>query len=198
MSQEVRWSVLVRRLRWDLQDPLERKYYGYWLLWEVPGTFGNALRGRYVARRMRSCGANLRVLPGARFRSLERLVVGDNVLIGADNFWQSSGGLRVGSNVRTGPGVKIWSGNHNYDDPDVPVNRQGYTEKEVIIEDDVEIGANTFILPGAVLSRGCRVQPGAIVGGKVYRPFSIIAGNPARVVGLIDEVNGRADQPADG
>jgi acetyltransferase-like isoleucine patch superfamily enzyme len=174
---------LFRRLWWDLRDPKERVYYGYWLVWQVPGIFGNLLRAGYLGPRMKKSGRNLLVLAGCRFRSIENLEVGDNVSIGYDNFLQARGGLTIGNNVTLAPGVKIWSTNHNYDDPDVPVSRQGHTFKAVRIEDDVFIASNAFVLPGTVLSRGCVVSAGAVVGGKVYRPYSILAGNPARVIG---------------
>lgn len=182
-STAITWRMLFRRLRWDLRDPRERVYYGYWLVSQVPGLFGNMLRGRYLAPRMKRAGRGLVVLAGTRFRSLENLEVGDNVSIGYDNFLQAHGGLTIGNNVLLAPGVKIWSANHNVEDPDIPVREQGYTMKPVVIEDDVFVASNAFILPGVTLSRGCIVSAGAVVAAKTYRPYSILAGNPARVIG---------------
>jgi acetyltransferase-like isoleucine patch superfamily enzyme len=183
MSDRITWAALFRRLRWDLLDKDERKYYVYWLMSGVPGMFGNMLRARYLAPRMKSAGAGLTVLAGCRFRSLEELVVGRNVSIGFDNFIQARGGVILGDNVMTAPGVKIWSTNHDYDDPDASVRDQGHTHSPVVIEDDVFLASNAFVLPGATLSKGCVVSAGAVVGGKAYRPYSILAGNPARVIG---------------
>lgn len=174
---------LVKRLKWDLQDPRERVYYGYWLVWQIPGLFGNMLRARYMRRHMKEAGDNLTILAGCRFRSVENLVVGDNVSLGYDNFLQARGGLEIGDDVGTAPGVKIWTANHNYDDPEVPVGDQPETEKPVTIGDNVFIASNAFVLPGANLGEGCIVSAGAVVGGKAYRPYSILAGNPARVIG---------------
>lgn len=195
-TKKISWWVLLRRLVWDLRDEHERKYYGYWLVSGVPGIFGNLLRARYLSSRMKKAGSPMLVLAGARFRSLENLEVGDNVSIGYDNFLQARGGLTIGNNVTLAPGVKIWSTNHNFDDPDVPVRRQGHTMKPVIIEDDVFIASNAFVLPGTTLSRGCVVTAGAVVGGKVYRPFSILAGNPARVIGYRGGRTPDSDAPA--
>lgn len=164
-------------------DRRERFAYGYWLIWQVPGLFGNMLRARYLAPRMKRAGPNLTVLAGCRFRSIENLEVGANVSIGYDNFLQAKGGLRIGDDVSTAPGVKIWSVNHDYDDPDVPVEKQSQTEAPVVIGNNVFIASNAFILPGANLPEGCIVSAGAVVGGKPYRPYSILAGNPARVIG---------------
>ncbi len=182
MSQYT-WRKLFRRLRWDLLDSAERFYYGYWLIWQIPGAFGNRLRARYLSRKMKAAGSNLTVLAGCRFRSIEKLEVGNNVSIGFDNFFQARGGLVIGNHVATAPGVKIWTANHNYDDPDVDVMYQGHTEKPVVIGDNVFIASNSFILPGTTLPEGCIVCAGSVVGGKPYRPYSILAGNPARVIG---------------
>lgn len=158
--------------------------YVYALIWQIPGIFGNMLRARYLAPRMKRAGANLHVMAGCRFRSLENLEVGDNVDIGFDNFIQAKGGLKIGNNVSTAPGVKIWSVNHGYDDPSVRVVDQEQDERPVVIGDNVFIGSNAFILPGTVLPEGCVVSAGAVVGAKPYPPFSILAGNPARVIGI--------------
>lgn len=183
MSKPVTWRYLFRLLRWDLLDRSERRSYTFWLMWQIPGAFGIQLRARYVGRQMKSVGQNLKILPGCRFRSIEKMQVGNNVAIGFDNFLQARGGLTIGDNVTTAPGVKIWSVNHEYDDPDTPVSQQGITEKPVVIGNNVFIASNAFILPGATIPEGCIISAGAVVGGKVYRPFSILAGNPARMIG---------------
>jgi acetyltransferase-like isoleucine patch superfamily enzyme len=183
MADRITWRKLLRRLRWDLLDERERTYYGYWLIWQVPGLFGNLLRARYLSPRMKRAGTNLQVLAGCRFRSLENLELGDNVTIGYDNFLQAKAGVTIGNHVSTAPGVKIWSVNHQYDDPEASVLSQEQTHKPVTIGDNVFIASNAFILPGTVLPEGCIVSAGAVVGGKTYPPFAILAGNPARVIG---------------
>lgn len=184
MNNRPSWRSILRRLRWDLMDRQERQYYGYWLIWQIPGAAGIRIRERYLAKRFKKTGTNLLVQPGCRFRSLERLEVGDNVVIGYDNFLQALGGLTLGNNVAMAPGVKIWSVNHNIDDPDTAVVDQGQTEKPVVIGDNVFIASNAFILPGVTLPEGCVVSAGAVVSAKEYKPYSILAGNPARVIGF--------------
>lgn len=183
MEDRIRWIDILRRLRWDLMDKKERAYYGYWLIWQLPGLFGVMVRARYLRKRMKKAGANLLVQPGCRFRSIEKLEVGDNVVIGYDNFIQALGGLTIGNNVSMGPGVKIWSVNHDYEDADVPVEDQGQSHKPVNIGDNVFIASSSFIMPGTSLPEGCIVSAGSVVGAKPYRPFSILSGNPARVIG---------------
>lgn len=182
-KSDIRWLAILRRFWWDLSARSERTNLVYSLIWQIPGATGDLLRARYLAPRMKKAGRKLRVQPGSRFRSIENLEVGDHVTIGFDNFLQAKGGLTLGNNVLFAPGVKIWTTNHNVNDPDVPVRSQGHTNAPVVIEDDVFVASNAFILPGTTLSRGCIVSAGAVVSGKVYRPFSILGGNPARVIG---------------
>jgi virginiamycin A acetyltransferase len=46
---------------------------------------------------------------------------------------------------------------------------------------DVWIGHGALILPGARIGSGAIIGAGAVVAGQV-QPFSVVAGNPARVV----------------
>lgn len=154
-----------------------------WAIRQTPGTFGNLLRARYLAPRMKSAGSNLTVMAGCRFRSIRNLEVGDNVTIGFDNFIQARGGVRIGSNVGLGPGVQIWSVSREHSDPDAAAIEQGKGHKPVVIENNVFIASNAFVLPGATIPEGCIVSAGAVVGGTAYHPFSILGGNPARIIG---------------
>ncbi len=60
----------------------------------------------------------------------------------------------------------------------------GKTE-EVKLGNNVWIGSRAVILRGTQIGDGCIVGAGAVAKG-VYPAHSIIAGNPARVVGQID------------
>jgi len=57
----------------------------------------------------------------------------------------------------------------------------------ILIGDDVWIGANTTILKGAHIGDGCIVATGAVVLRGEYPPRSIIAGNPAVVVKVLED-----------
>jgi len=180
---EYSFMRILKRFYWDVVDPDERKYLLYYFISQFPGPAGNLMRGRFVEKKARSVGRNLIVMAGTRFRSIENLVLGNDVQIGYDNFIQAYGGVTIGDNVMTAPGVKIWSVNHNFEDKNVLIANQGVKEAEVIIGNDVWISSNAFILPGVVLPDGVVVSAGSVVGIKAYSPYSILAGNPARVIG---------------
>jgi acetyltransferase-like isoleucine patch superfamily enzyme len=52
---------------------------------------------------------------------------------------------------------------------------------DIIIEEDVWIGANVTLLAGACLRRGCIVGAGAIVSKEVP-PYAVVVGAPAKII----------------
>jgi acetyltransferase-like isoleucine patch superfamily enzyme len=62
--------------------------------------------------------------------------------------------------------------------------RAGYggASRPIVIEDDVFIGARAIILKGVTIGKGCVVGAGAVVA-KSVPPYSVVVGNPAKVVG---------------
>ena len=52
---------------------------------------------------------------------------------------------------------------------------------DTVLGHDIWIGTRATILPGARIGSGCIIGAGAVVGGTVP-PYSVVAGNPARVM----------------
>ena len=80
--------------------------------------------------------------------------------------------------------------NLNIDDINIPIMQQGtscakidFNNKiySIVIKDDVWIGSKCILLSGTYLEKGCVVSAGSVVSGK-FDPYSVIAGNPARVI----------------
>lgn len=175
---------LLKRLYWDFTKGKNRRFvYLNELLSHIPGDFGMHLRSAIIPKYFDSSGQNILIYQGVKFRRIERIQVGDNVTIGIDNFFQASAGLSIGDNTIMGPGVKIWTINHRFDSIDKPIIEQGYDYKPVKIGKNCWLGANVFVMPGVTIPDGCVVAAGSVVGIKKYPPYSIIIGNPARVIG---------------
>lgn len=103
--------------------------------------------------------------------------IGCNCIIGTDS------SVRVGKEVLVaGYAYLVAGGNHNIDDPEVPIIRQGVTSRGgIVIGDGAWLGARVTVLDG------CEVGEGTVVGshGLVTKslPARVIAhGTPATVV----------------
>ena len=93
--------------------------------------------------------------------------------------------ITIGSGVRIGRKVFITDNAHGLYDLsqlDTPPNLRPLVSKgPVVIEDNVWIGEMACIMPGVTIGRGAIVGANAVVTHDVP-PYSIFAGNPARVV----------------
>ncbi len=118
--------------------------------------------------------------------------IGDRSAVGAGSFLGGQGGIVVGNDVIMGPGVRIFSENHAFDDVSIPIRAQGVERKGVEVGDDCWIGAGATIVDGVRVGHGCVIGAGSVVTRDVPA-YAVIAGSPARVISF----RGRAS-PFDG
>jgi acetyltransferase-like isoleucine patch superfamily enzyme len=109
------------------------------------------------------------------------LKVGNNSSIGPYAYIGCSGYIEIGDNVMMSPRVSIYSENHNFSETTFPMIEQGVTRSFVKIEDDCWLAANSVILAGVTVGKGSVVAAGSIVT-KDVPPYSIVAGNPAKII----------------
>ena len=109
------------------------------------------------------------------------LKVGDNSNIGPFAYIGCSGMITIGSNVMISPRVSIYAENHNFALTDRTMKEQGVTREAVVIEDDCWIAANSIILAGVTIGKGCIIAAGSVVTTSVP-PYSIVGGVPAKVI----------------
>lgn len=107
--------------------------------------------------------------------------IGDQTWIGQQCFFHAAGGLTIGARVGIGPGVKIITSVHTEAGRGVPVLFSPIEMGPVVIEDDVDLGVNSVILPGVTVGRGAIVGAGAVVNRDVA-PYAVVAGVPAKVL----------------
>ena len=110
-----------------------------------------------------------------------QMCIGDGTWIGQNCFFHSAGGIQIGNNVGIGPSVKILTSNHKKQNFGKAVLHNELEFKEVIVEDDSDLGVGCIILPGIKVGKGAIVGAGAVVT-KDVPSFSIVAGNPARII----------------
>jgi acetyltransferase-like isoleucine patch superfamily enzyme len=153
-----------------------------WVLAHAPLKTGIWLRSKFMQRFFQHVGANTVIQSGLRVTNPERIWIGANCNFAQGVFITGGGGVKIGDWVGFGPDVKVWSVNHRFEDPNTPWLLQGWEMKEVVIEDDVWLGANVFVMPGVTIGKGAIVSACAVVG-RTVPAYSLVAGNPARVVG---------------
>lgn len=129
----------------------------------------------------RKCGRNVKFGHGCDF-SHESIELGNDVYIGPGaKFMSAISSIKIGNKVMFGSGVTILGGDHRTDvvgeymwdvKRKLPENDQ-----DVVIEDDVWIGANVLILKGVRIGRGCIVGAGSVVV-KNIPAYTIYVGSP--------------------
>lgn len=113
--------------------------------------------------------------PGARIWALDKIFIGSRVFVSHGVNIHDSDSHSLSARERHERFLeKMQHGKHL-----VPENAKSAA---VTIEDDVWIGFNAMILKGVTIGRGAVVGAGSVVTKNVD-PFTIVVGNPPRVVG---------------
>ncbi|MCX6222366.1 MAG: acyltransferase [Bacteroidia bacterium] len=123
----------------------------------------------------------------------DKLHVGKEFILGDGSILEiaESYGCYIGDYVGIARSSYIRSANHNTEKIDLPILNQGHSAKSityldeqysVVIEDNVWIGASCILLSGTHIGKGSVISAGSVVSS-IIPEFSIVAGNPARVIG---------------
>lgn len=107
--------------------------------------------------------------------------VGADSYIGPHAVLFGAGGIRIGCDCLVSPGVVITSHQHTFAELERTIREQPLRFAEVVVEDDVWIGANATVLPGVRIGRGAVVGAGAVVT-KDVPAHAVVMGVPARRV----------------
>lgn len=125
---------------------------------------------------------------------LEQAIIGKNCNICPHTLIEND--VIVGNNVTIKSGVFLWDGITIEDDVFIGPNATFTNDKKpkskhypddflsTLIEKGASIGANATILPGLKIGQYSLVGAGAVVTKDVAE-FSIVAGNPAKVIGQV-------------
>jgi acetyltransferase-like isoleucine patch superfamily enzyme len=133
-------------------------------------------------------GKNCSVGKDSIINNASMIELGDNVSIGPRaTIYAIYKKIIIGNNVLIGPNVTMVNGDHSIRKIGVPIiNNQEKLpndDAEIIVEDDVWIGANVTILKGVNIGRGCVIAAGAVVV-KDTLPYTVIGGIPAKTIGI--------------
>ena len=116
------------------------------------------------------------------------VIIGDNTLIGMGNVL--IGPVTIGNNVIFAQNIVASGLNHGYQEPTVPIMNQPVSTAQIVVEDDCWIAANVVLTAGITIGKHTVVGAGSVVT-KSIPPYSVVAGNPARVLKSFNAVTGR-------
>ena len=145
------------------------------------GKKGILLRYIFLKSTAKKCGDNVAVMTGVYFFNISNLEIGSNVSIHPMCYIDSIGNIKIGNDVSIAHGVSIISFNHLYIDQSVSIKYQDVQLKEIIIEDNVWIGAKATVLCGIKIEEGSIVGANCLVSRDVKKN-TIVGGVPNRVL----------------
>lgn len=139
-------------------------------------------------------GSKITICEGVRIDSFVKIkfvggsgdvFVGRNSYINSGVVIFSGNGVAIGANVLIAPNCTLAAVNHEFQQSHMLIIDQRFQPSRggITIEDDVWLGANSVVLDGAVLRRGCVVGANSMVNNELL-PYSINFGVPARQVGI--------------
>lgn len=125
-----------------------------------------------------------------------KLNIADNVFIGHHNFIEASNGITIEEGCQITNFVTITThSSHNsirlYGENYGGADMKGYIKGGVSVGKYTFVGPHSTIMPSTIIGKGSIVSAYSYVQGE-FPDFSIIAGNPAKVVGDTRKIDSRA------
>ncbi len=148
---------------------------------------------KYICTGGVKIGKNSEILGTLTAYPEAELTIGDYTTIRGDSVVGALRSISIGSHVIISNNVHIYDNNNHPTDPKkrIELCESGfYSEKwrwiysdsaPIVIEDNVWIGERSSILKGVTIGKGSIIASNSVVT-KSVPPYSIAAGNPARVV----------------
>jgi acetyltransferase-like isoleucine patch superfamily enzyme len=134
---------------------------------------------RYIAlfRLAKSCGEKVIVFPGVYLKNIHNLEIGTNVSIHEMSYIDAYGGVKIGNDVAISHGVSIISFDH-----DIYLGYKNFKDApavigQIIIKNNVWIGAGVKILKGVIIQKNCVLAAGSLIN-KSCKENSIMGGIP--------------------
>lgn len=116
--------------------------------------------------------------------------LGKNVNVNSYSRIESMNSVIFENNVLIGPNVYISDRNHEYKDISVPVKQQGYYSKGgILIGEGSWLGIHSVIIGSVHIGKHCVVGANCVVTNDIP-DFSVVVGNPARIVKQYNSTTG--------
>lgn len=155
-------------------------YFTHWLLFFKP------LRIFFQKRKLKEIGKNSEIRPYCTIIGTNNVYIGKNVTIPSGtilvtNPHDSNSKIIIEDDVLFGPNNAVYASTHNYSNPDIPIQEQGYTCGITTIKKGAWVGINAVILPGITIGRNAVVGANSVVT-KDVPDYAVVAGTPAKLI----------------
>lgn len=146
---------------------------------------GRRLRYWYYKNKFFSCGKDVKIHERCTIFFPNRIQIGFGSSIA--RYVELNPGpsdepcLVIGNDTWIGPYCFFRTANHRFDNPDILFIKQGSENKKIILGNDIYVGAHCIFLGGAEVGDHSVIAAGSVVSIKIPS-YSVVAGNPARVV----------------
>jgi len=107
------------------------------------------------------------------------VIIGNKTIIGIG--CTIIGPVLIGDNVMLAQNIVISGLNHGYEMIDIPPSEQKTITKQIIIQDNVWIGANCVVTAGVNIGKHSIIGAGSIVT-KSVPDYCVALGNPAKII----------------
>ena len=135
---------------------------------------------------------------------LKGAVIGSNCNINCHTFIENE--VKIGDNVTVKSGVYLWDGmevednvfigpNATFTNDKYPRSHQPFSLQRIKLSKSCSIGANATILGGVHIGEYAIIGAGSVVT-KDVPAYALVRGNPAKVVGWLDEKGNKLNSPA--
>jgi acetyltransferase-like isoleucine patch superfamily enzyme len=187
--EEKKKTSLIKRIRQGILFRIE-----FFVIFFPEGYLGTQIRKKYWKWRFKT-GENPFIRFGAKIVGEGLVEIGSNFRL--EVYSEINAGpdeishVFIGNDVGIGRGSFIVNANHRIDSLDESIMSQGHEsrivkfkgrEYGIVIENDVWLGANVVVLTGTYIGTGSVVGANSVVSG-IIPSFSIVMGNPGRIIG---------------
>jgi len=160
-------------------------YLTHWLLFFKP------LRVWFQRKKIPGISRTADVRPYCTIEGTNDIVIGERVIIPPGTLLSAFPGdksaqIIIEDDVLFGPNVSIYNQTHQFDNPDIPINQQGFVTKTVRLKSGCWIGINAVIMPGVTVGKNAVVGSNSVVT-KDIPDYAVAVGAPAKVIKYIKE-----------
>lgn len=142
-------------------------------------------RASYYQSRLGACGKGAYIQCPLSCSHPENIFLADGAnLFEGFSYIGKTGKFYMGKNSSPGIGLTVITNSHKrvLGSFRIENNKEDF-DQDIVVDEDVLIGANVTLMDGCRIGRGATIGAGSVVRNNVP-PYSIAVGNPAKIVGF--------------